>query len=95
MGRRTKYSDPPVPSDKRCYVCARARPAPAIEAGDPFCSTECCRTYHAPLARRLGLLPKPRTLIDGDATGKLVMTPRELRWIAENIIARLPNRKAA
>lgn len=46
--------DPPVRADGRCAVCPRKRKpersrayAKHLAERDPFCSTECCRDYHA------------------------------------------------
>lgn len=38
--------DPPVRYDGLCFVCKGVRPDPAVEHGDPFCSTGCARVFH-------------------------------------------------
>lgn len=44
--------DPPVPADGLCVVCGGERKQPKkrlyadAAAGDPFCSSVCCRLWH-------------------------------------------------
>jgi hypothetical protein len=92
MSRHRLPSNPKLPGDGRCYVCAGLRPEVAVKELDPFCSTECAKVFHAKTARRLGLLPEPRTLI-ADDDRPLELTARELRWIAEAVVPRLGARK--
>lgn len=42
----------------RCKICKGEIPKPAALAGDPYCSTKCCRADH-------GLAPDGKTLNDG------------------------------
>lgn len=76
------HPDPPTSGDGGCYVCQRKRPVVAVKHGDPFCSTECARVWHSKLARRLGLFPKPRTLIAA-TSDPVAINARELLWIAK------------
>ena len=43
-------ADPPRRGDRRCVNCRSCLPEIAVKNGDPFCSTECARTWHDQLA---------------------------------------------
>src|SRR5262245_29129782 len=65
---RAIADDPPITSDGKCYLCGRKRTEVAVEHDDPFCSTDCCKTWHSRVARRLGLFPQPRQLVKRNDT---------------------------
>jgi hypothetical protein len=39
-------SDPRVPEHAGCIRCGEPRPPAAVNHGDPFHSTECCRAWY-------------------------------------------------
>jgi hypothetical protein len=45
-------ADPPIADQGGCFRCGRERLPVAVKHADPFCSTVCCRGWHAPRARR-------------------------------------------
>lgn len=46
-------ADPPARRGGRCATCGQPLPDLAVKAGDPFCTTDCCRRYHRTDARYL------------------------------------------
>lgn len=86
----TRHADPPIQSDRHCYVCPLPLPAQSLKHGDPFCSTDCAKVYHATVARRLELFPRAHVLIERNSElAETTLTRRELLWVIERAIPQM------
>jgi len=74
--KRTK--DPNVIASGRCYQCGRERPDVAVYYSDPFCRTECCKSYCAGAPRKAYKPPKEKPAAELGSPGEGAPPPARL-----------------